>query len=165
MPVKVYRPAVTVTLFKMVGRRDGQAERYAGAERELDLTPFLGDQGTIRTVKDLHQPAGAFTITIPDQVHRGSGDSLYGYIEPMDMVEIRAAREPHRFAGGKLPLLMRGFISSVRRPEGIGKDGTPQRVVVLQGHDMGKLWMITLHHRRHQGHLQDHGRSRLGHDE
>jgi hypothetical protein len=66
-------------------------------------------------------------------------DSLYALIEPMDMIEIRAARRPDKFAGTKLPLIMRGFVSSVRRSESMGEDGTPNRTIMIQGQDSGKL--------------------------
>jgi len=140
--VKVYRPKVEVKLLKMVQRREGSAERYAAAEREIDLTPFLGDGGTIRTGTSLYEAAGGFSISFSDQRHPKTLDTVAAMVEPMDAIEIRAAREPHRFAGQKLPLLMRGWVSEVERVESMSQDGTPQRTVTIQGQDSGKFWMI-----------------------
>lgn len=138
----VYRPAIEVKLLKMVQRRDGSAERYSAAEREIDLTPFLGDGGGVRTLKTIYEAAGGFTITFSDQAHPRTMDSVAAMVEPMDMIEIRGAREPHKTAGGKLPLIMRGWVSDVRRTESVSQDGTPQRTVTIQGQDAGKLWLI-----------------------
>ena len=143
MPVTVFRPAYTVKLIKVVRRNgEGVAERYSGAERELDLTPFLSEGGAVKVVKGIREPAGAFTLAFADQPDPGTLDSLYARIEPMDMIEIRGSREPHRYAGEKLPLLMRGFVSSIRRSEAMGQDGTPQRFVTVIGQDSGKLFLI-----------------------
>lgn len=138
----VYRPQVEVKLLKMVQRRAGSAERYAAAEREIDLTPFLGEGAGIRTLKTIYEAAGGFTITFSDQAHPRTMDTVAAMVEPMDMIEIRGAREPHRFAGQKLPLIMRGWVSDVERSESVSQDGTPQRTVAIQGQDSGKLWLI-----------------------
>jgi hypothetical protein len=139
---KVYRPKVEVKLLKMVKRRDGTAERFTAAEREIDLTPFLGDGGGIRTTKNIYEAAGGFTISFADQPHPRTLDTVAAMVEPMDMVEIRAAREPHRYAGQPLPLIMRGWVSDIARDESIAPDGTPRRQVTIQGQDSGKLWLI-----------------------
>lgn len=142
MAVQVYRPAIHVTLIKLVARRPGDARRYTSANREIDLTPYLGEGGSVHVVKGITEPAGGFTLALPDQPRIPGGDSFYAFIEPMDMIEIRAAREPHLYAGAKLPLIMRGFVSQVRRSESIGPDGEPQRQVTVAGQDSGKLWQI-----------------------
>lgn len=143
MAVRVYHPRIQVTLRKLVSRRgDGVADRYAGAARDIDLTPFLGEHGMVRWSKSLYEAAGGFSITLPDQPHPDLADSLHALVEPMDMIEIRAAREPHRHAGQPLPLVMRGFVSQVRRPQGMTPDGSPQRSVAILGQDCGKLWQI-----------------------
>jgi hypothetical protein len=143
MAVKVYRPAYQVTLTKLVQRSgEGVAERYSGANRTTDLTPFLSEGGAVKVVKGIGEPAGAFTIAFADQPDPSILDSLYARIEPMDMIEIRGSREPHKTAGQPLPLLMRGFVSSVRRSEAIGAEGTPQRFVTVMGQDSGKLFLI-----------------------
>lgn len=140
MAVPVFSPAISVTLVKLVARHDGMAKRYSAAPREIDLTPYLGSAGSLKTAKSLSEPAGGFSITFADRTDPAIGDSLYGLIEPMDAVEIRAARRPELYAGKPLPLIMRGFVSRVRRSETVAEDGSPQRVVVVQGQDAGKLW-------------------------
>lgn len=143
MAVTVYRPAYSVTLTKLVKRSgEGVAERYSGADRQVDLTPFLSEGGAVKVTKGIHDPAGGFAIAFSDQLDGPTQDTLYARIEAMDMIEIRGAREPHSFAGQKLPLIMRGFVSTVRRSESISQDGTPQRQVVIQGQDSGKLFQI-----------------------
>lgn len=142
MTVKVFRPAIEVSLFKMVKRRAGIASRYAESSRKIDLTPYLGDNSSVRTLKSLYEGAGGFTLTFADQPYSETLDTVEAMIEPMDMIEIRAAREPWRYAGAPLPLVMRGWVTSVERPLGLGHDGTPQRSVIVGGQDSGKLWMI-----------------------
>ncbi|HEY0205066.1 MAG TPA: hypothetical protein VGC15_13065 [Acetobacteraceae bacterium] len=142
MSVPVYRWALDVRLLKLVDRKDGVAARYTKADRSIDLTPFLGDGGAVSTTKTLRgEPSGAFSVSFGDQIEPSVRDTVYALVEPMDMIEIRASREPHKYAGKDLPLIMRGFVSSVRRSRNISDD-TPQRGVVISGHDFGKLWMI-----------------------
>ena len=143
MAVTVYRPAYQVTLTKMVKRSgEGVAERYSGADRQVDLTPFLSEGGAIKVTKGISEPAGGFSLAFADQLDGPTQDSLYARIEPMDMIEIRGAREPHAFSGSKLPLIMRGFVSTVRRSESMSQDGTPQRSISVAGQDSGKLFQI-----------------------
>ncbi len=143
MTIIAYQWAMEVVLTKMVLRQDGVAARYTRAQRTIDLTPYLGDGGNVSTTKTLRgQPSGAFQISFGDQADPDAGDTLYALIEPMDMLEIRASRTPHLYAGAKLPLIMRGFVSAVRRSESLGSDGSPSRVVTVAGHDFGKLWEI-----------------------
>jgi len=142
MTITTYTPAVQVLLTKMVARVKGVASRYAATPRQIDITPYLGDAGAIRTVKSILEPAGGFSISFADATDPTIEDSLYALIEPQDMVEIRSSRTPFKYAGQKLPLIMRGLVSSIRRTEGIGPDGKPRRLVVVQGQDFGKLWMI-----------------------
>ncbi|MBU8545784.1 MULTISPECIES: hypothetical protein [Roseomonadaceae] len=143
MAVRVYRPKISVTLIKTVQRSgSGVAERFSGAARQIDLTPFLSDGGAVKVIKGIAEPAGAFAIAFSDRLDQATRDTLSSRIEAMDLLEIRGARQPHLYAGQPLPLLMRGFVSSVRRVESMQPDGTPQRSVVIQGHDAGKLWQI-----------------------
>ena len=82
-------------MFKMVGRtRAGLAHAFTNADASIDLTPYLGVGGSVRTTKGIREPAGTFSLSFPDQMHKTLGDSLYGLIEPMDMIEIRASRHP-----------------------------------------------------------------------
>jgi hypothetical protein len=101
-----------------------------------DLTAWLGDGCTVRTSKSIRSPMGQFTITFVDKEYREDfADSVYYLFAPMDAVEIRVAHD-----GRKTPkLIMRGFVSDVRRDESIGQDGKPVRRVTVIGHDVGKL--------------------------
>ena len=146
---KVFTPQVQVLVYKNVDRTtagDGVplSKRYTGSDRVIDLAPWLSDVGGVRTSKSVRDPAGGFSITLCDRVHGKDLDSLYGLLEPMDMVEIRMSREPHLRGenGGKLPIIMRGFISDIRRPESASAGGKPERTVVVTGQDYGKLWQI-----------------------
>jgi hypothetical protein len=133
---------LSVTLRKLVQRKDSQAGAAAAGADEIDLTPLLADTDSVRTVKSLSQPGGGFTISIADQNQLDLNDTVYALIEPMDLVEIRASRAPQSYVDQKLPLIMRGFVSSVQRAESISDDGTPSRQVVVHGIDFGKLWQI-----------------------
>ena len=132
--VRSATPRLSVILYKTIGREsiDGQravSVRYKGKSERIDLTPFLDDGSVVRTTKDIREPAGAFSITLFDKPQTALAplsvseegmalhlESIYGLIEPMDMVEIRmwnglgTAPSPY-------PIVMRGFVSSVRRSE------------------------------------------------
>lgn len=136
--ITVYQPQIQVTLIKSI-KRTGPATVNPAKGETVDLTPFLGDQGVVRTSKGVAGPTGAFSIVFPDKLFSKTGDTLYAYIEPMDMIEIRWARNP---TGGTLPLAMRGFVAGIRREETMESDGTPQRHVVIEGQDMGRLFEI-----------------------
>lgn len=142
MVVEVRWPVIQILLFKNTGVANGVPYRGAGAGvGALDLTQYLGDAGTVRTMKALDDPCGAFSISFADRENAENGDTCYSLIEPMDMVEIRMARISVG-DGGTPPLVMRGFVSAVRRSETIAPDGTPTRVVVITGQDETKLWFI-----------------------
>lgn len=143
MSIEVYQPGVSVKLLKLIARKDGVASRYAAAERDVDLTPYLGDTGVVRTLKSIYEPAGGFSVSFHDIVDQQSSDTLYALIEPMDMIEIRMARHQEDYAGQQFPLVMRGFVSTIQRVETMSQDGTPQRLVIVQGQDFGKLWKIS----------------------
>lgn len=141
--IPVDMPTITVTLRKLVGRQaNANAERYTAGQVEIDLTPMLGDGTSIRTSKSLYEAAGNWSISLGDQVRQEIRDTIYALVEPMDLIEIRASRWPHLHAGKKLPLVMRGFVSSVRRGEAMDGEGNPQRGVTITGQDYGKLWLI-----------------------
>ena len=142
MPTILQTFGLSVTLKKLVDRANSYAGAAAARQKAIDLTHYMGENDSIRTVKALNQPAGGLTITFADQLSFELQDTIYALIEPMDMIEIRAARLPQDYAGEPLPLIMRGFVSSVQRSEQIGGDGTPQRSVVVRGIDAGKLWQI-----------------------
>lgn len=140
-----HNPQISVKLIKVVNRSAiAPGLAVAGRYRnllEIDLTPYLGDMGGVRTVKGVREPAGGFSMTFADQATDRS-ESLYGLIEPMDLVEIRMARNPSDYPGGRLPIVMRGFVSQVSRPEQVAHDGRVHRSVVVQGQYFGKLWQI-----------------------
>ncbi|WP_147432501.1 hypothetical protein [Pararobbsia silviterrae] len=57
----------------------------------------------------------------------------------MDVIEIRMAHDAYVYAGLDLPIMMRGFVSSVRRTQAMGHEGKPKRIVSVSGHDYGKI--------------------------
>lgn len=155
-------PQVTVRLYKTIDRQtvDGQTAasvRYQSKDEYIDLTPFFNVGSAIRTSKSVREPAGAFVVTFADRPHDpfagvatiawSEVESVYGLIEPMDMIEIRmwsGLGAWKRSANGEplYPIRMRGIVSRVRRTQVIGDDGRPQRQVVITGHDYGKIWQM-----------------------
>lgn len=150
MQVKVYTPQVKVLIHKTIQRKtvDGvvaTSTRYQGTggdTRTIDLTPYLGEGSSVSTNKSVRAPAGGFAIILSDQAIPGGGgiDSLYGLIEPMDLVEIRMSHTAPQ--GGIIPITMRGFVSDIGRDEMMGGDGRPMRRVIIRGQDYGKLWQM-----------------------
>lgn len=146
MPMlKSHVPQLQVRLYKTVSRAtDGAglpvSQRYAGKADYIDLAQYLGDGSSVRTSKSLREPAGGFSITIPDKAVRGGVglESLAGLVEPQDVVEIRMSH--HNVAVP--PVIMRGFVSSIQRTQSMGANGRPQRSVVITGQDYGKIWQM-----------------------
>ncbi len=136
MSIRTFRPRAQATLLKNIVRTDGVSRRYRGARTTVDLTPLLGDHGSLTVRKSLYLPMGQWEITLTDQRDLQTQDTLYSMVEPMDGIEIRLAHAPHEY-GGELPVLMRGFVTGVRRAESIGGDGRPLRRVVIEGADYG----------------------------
>lgn len=148
-------PRIRIWLFKTISRKtaDGSAvvsTRYAGKDPYIDLTKYLNNQSSVSTTKSVREAAGGFSISFADAAQEsffsGEGDdseieSIYGLVEPMDVIEIRmwsglgAAPETP-------PIIMRGFVSAVTRTQGMGDDGRPQRSVVVSGQDYGKIWQM-----------------------
>lgn len=151
MTIRTYEPKVSVKLIKAVRRKEivesmpAISERYAQFNG-VDLTPWFGESGGVRVVKGIREPAGGFSITLADKKHPEFLESLYALIEPMDMVEIRFAHDPYEYAkpkdGYELPVVMRGFVSSVNRAETMGGDGRPVRSIQIAGQDYGKILQI-----------------------
>lgn len=151
-------PQISVRLYKTISRKtvDGQTAvsvRYSGKDEFIDLTPFLNQGSSVVTSKSVREPAGTFSITFADKpqsggIYSGMGlglasalESVYGLVEPMDMVEIRMWHG----VGPKpavLPIKMRGFVSAVQRAQTMGNNGAPVRQVVVSGHDYGKIWQM-----------------------
>ncbi len=149
MSIATYCPTFTITAFKTRARSDsGQPSRMQGLQI-WDLTSYFGDNSEISVSKSLQSPKGSFVITLPDQPfavapeYGGVADTLYGLLEPMDEIEIRLARSPEQYGGNKLPLLMRGFIRSIRRAESMASNGRPQRTTIIQGNDYGWIFEMT----------------------
>jgi hypothetical protein len=108
MNIDLRKPVIQVWLHKNVGRitLNGQApvgQRFAGQRRDVDLTPYLGEGSVVRVTKSVHEPAGAFSISVTDQIDPDMLDSFYTVIEPMDSIEIRISARGYdaaRDAGG-----------------------------------------------------------------
>lgn len=148
--ITIYQPDVQVWLYKTIQRKttngkDAVSQRFQGsADRmKIDLRPYLGDGAGVQASKNVREAAGGFQVTLVDKPdgNDGSYESLYGLIEPMDMIEIRA-RHGTPTDPTQAPIIMRGFVTQVSRQEAIGGDGRPQRSVVISGQDYGKIWQI-----------------------
>lgn len=154
--MNVYHPEIKVTLIKGAPRAGvafddktnavtmPTASRYAKTAGRFDLTPYLGDGAGVRTTKNIREPAGGFSLTLLDMPNPKWEDSIYGLIEPMDMVEIRFRHGFDDELGKEIPIVMRGFVSEVRREEAMGQDGKPARKVIVTGQDSGKILQIFL---------------------
>lgn len=154
MKLKDASPKCTVWLFKTIDREkiDGAwavSTRYSGKDPYIDLTPFLGDTSSVRTSKSTRQPAGGFSISFSDKPQldwasqtspagQQALESVYGLVEPMDVIEIRmwGGSGPRT---GLLPIIMRGFVSEVIRSRSMA-NGVPVRTVTISGQDFGKIW-------------------------
>ena len=136
MTVRTYRPAIQVALLRNIVRTDGVSKRYRGGRTTVDLTPFLGEQGGVVVRKSLYSPLGTWEVTLADQRDGQTQDTLYAMVEPMDGIEIRMARSPEAYPGGP-PVMMRGFVTGVRRSESVSEGGRPLRRVVIEGADYG----------------------------
>lgn len=159
--IKTYQPAAQILLYKTISRTttDGKSvvsQRFQGAAQNhiIDLTPFLSDTTAVRTSKSRTEPAGGFSITLADKpaLIGGGIDSIYGFIEPMDMIEIRLRHSPPNVdannaatygADPQRPtIIMRGFVSDITRTLGMSAEGRPQRNVIISGQDYGKIWQM-----------------------
>ncbi|HFD88180.1 MAG TPA: hypothetical protein ENJ35_10975 [Gammaproteobacteria bacterium] len=135
--VKAYLPKVEVTLIKVVQRDRNRPKPATGPDSIIDLTPYLAEGSVVTFSRGINQPAGVFSIDFPDQMMPQSRDTLYSMVEPMDIIEIRMAREPHKYPSG-LPVVFRGFVSLIKRNEKMS-GGKPQRRVVISGRDWGGI--------------------------
>lgn len=147
MAVETRAPVVEVRLIK--SRRRGEMAPGISADSRLssldaiDLTPMLSESGAIVINKGVRDPAGVFSITVSDQTATHQGrvlDTLYAMVEPLDLVEIRAAHNAQDYSEGP-PVVMRGIVSSVSRGEDISS-GRPARTVTIAGQDFGKILQI-----------------------
>jgi len=139
MPIRTHHPDISVVLTKTIERKNGVSPRYKGLPRKLELKPYISETGSVVTHKSKRESSGTFTLTLTAEPVPEAGDSLYGLIEPMDHIEIRMARDSYKYAGGLLPIVMRGFVSNISLSEGMNDDGIPYRHITVTGHDYGKL--------------------------
>ncbi|MCY0856877.1 hypothetical protein [Cupriavidus sp. D39] len=79
---------------------------------------------------------------LADKIDLDIQDTLYALIEPMDAIEIYMAGSAYKKAPSGPPIMMRGFVSSVQRMEGMSADGKPSRMIVVSGQDYGKIMQI-----------------------
>lgn len=146
--MKTFHPKIEVRLIK-TALRDVLTPGMRAASRyqeftALDLTPFLMEDAAVTTQQYIGGGAGTWSMMLADRVMPQYKETLYGMIEPMDLIEIRMARSPHEYQGAsgdnryRLPVVMRGFVSKVQRSRSI-VDGRPQRNIQLTGHDYGKV--------------------------
>lgn len=146
--VKIRHPKFEVLLKKNVGRpalADGVpvSERFLEQASVIDLAPYLGEHGAVQVNKSVREPSGSFSLTLTDMINPKAQDSLYGLIEPMDIIEIRMLSDGHLFwETGQVPIMMRGFVSEVTRMIGMSTDGKPVRNVTITGQDYGKIWQV-----------------------
>jgi hypothetical protein len=145
--VRTFMPKVSVILRKNIGRSAAGggvpvSERFKGAARTVDLTPYLGDAGGVVVSKSIRQPEGMFSIVLTDRMTPDREDSLYGLIEPMDVIEIRMAHDvsdnDYAALPKHMPLMMRGFVGDIGRDQ-IMTDRGPRRAVMISGQDYGKI--------------------------
>jgi hypothetical protein len=152
MKISLYTPDVRVMLYKTIGRQsvDGQtpiSQRVLDTNKTIDLTPYLGDGCSLRVSKSIREAAGGFSLTLADKPYIGpdSLESLYGLVEPQDLIVIRMRHNLPGSTPGSSPtppVYMRGFVSGISRNEAMGNDGKPVRTVTINGQDYGKLWQI-----------------------
>lgn len=145
--MRTYEPKIEIRLIKANPRKEivpGVPVAYRVSNfRSYDLTKWLGDNGSVRTSKNIRQPAGGFSITFADK--NLNDETLYALIEPMDMVEIRFCHDPFEYSkpneGYRPPVVMRGLVSNISRSE-IMSGGKPVRTVTLTGQDFGKILQV-----------------------
>jgi len=143
--MRVYAPSIKVRLIKSSARTElapgvPVAKRFADLT-EINLTPFLGESGTVTTTKGVRNPSGTFSITFADQAHPRLLDTVYALIEPMDMVEIRFGNKPGEH--NNPPVVMRGLVSSIMRNE-IMTGEKPIRTITVGGKDFGMILEINM---------------------
>lgn len=137
-------PGLSVILKKNVGRSTVTtgvpvSDRFVGIQKTIDLAPFIGDHGGIRVSKSVRSAAGTFVVELTDMIKIDAQDSIYGLAEPMDVIEIRMAGDSYKTS--TMPIMMRGFVSNVRRSMLMTERG-PERKVIITGMDYGKIWQI-----------------------
>jgi hypothetical protein len=154
MYTKVRKPNIQVLLHKVVTRTSAtgnpspatnQSTHIASTINVFDITGRLGEGSAVRVQKSVRDSSGAFSIDFVDKYVPRTEDTLYSFIEPMDMLEIRFAGDAYSYAssqGQKLPIMMRGFVSNIERSQSMGADGKPRRTVHVTGFDYHKILQL-----------------------
>jgi hypothetical protein len=161
MTVQVFSPQISVILRKNIGRATvagtiAASQRFQGTARTLDLTPYLGETGSVVVSKDIRGAMGSWSVTLADDLAPGGLETLAGVIEPMDVIEIRMARDVSKYAGAferHMPIAMRGFVNEVRRSQQMTDSG-PRRTVTITGGDYG-LILNTIRYALYPGYVPD----------
>lgn len=131
MTTRTFSPKTEVTLTKVV-RRTGP-DRLNKEISDLDLTRWLGENGSVVVHRDINSPTHV-SITLADRMDSATEDTLYSLIEPMDAITVRMARQPHKH--NRIPVIARALVDSVRRTEVMGQDNKPVRAVVIEATDI-----------------------------
>lgn len=142
-----FHPGCEVTIWHKTNS-EGDVAEYKITSLNTVATPYLsfGDNGGVTVSKGLYDPAGEFQVRLPDMPINltvngvAARDSLYGFIEPMDRVEIRMNRD--QLPPGQMPVVLRGFVRGVGREETMDSQGRPIRTLVISGHDFGCAFSI-----------------------
>jgi hypothetical protein len=120
---KIYHPKIEIKLIKVAAHSAapiGEISRNADnktktpyraantAEPSIDLVPFLADGSRVRIANGVHEPAGAWAITVADVPHETKSvgprvESLAALVEPGDLIEFRLAHDPHEYADTPSP--------------------------------------------------------------
>lgn len=143
--MKTYQPRIKVTLVK-TARRGSVAPGIEAAKRyqefeAIDLTPLLAESMPISVHRSISDTTGQWSLMLIDKMMAAYGETVYAMIEPNDVIEIGFAHNAAEY-GGKLPVVMRGFVTTVRRRRAIDPGGRPMRTLTVTGHDYGKLLEI-----------------------
>jgi hypothetical protein len=149
--MNVDRPALSVRLYKNVVRTTiggnlAASDRARAGAFNVDLTPYITENGHVKTNKSRQSISGTFDIMLADIMRPDTMDSIYASIEPMDLIEIRFCRNQsdpaYKSIPGNIPVVMRGFVSKITRSRAMSADGKPFMGVSISGHDYGKLFEI-----------------------
>lgn len=139
--IRTYTPEIEVRLIKTARRSELATGKQAASRYQelsgIDLTPFLV-AGEPVSIRQQMGAAAAWNISLADCVMPDYGESLYAMIEPNDMIEIRMARASYEYDGGKVPVVLRGFVSSVDRARA-NMGGQLHRRVHVAGADYSKI--------------------------
>lgn len=138
MPQKIesFRPYCQVIL----KHREDDADGNPRPPVNIDITKHLADTGSIHVTRTL-DCISQFSIQLQDiPLNFFTEDSLYGFVEIMDVIVVYLAREKID-TGPKIPVI-RGYVRDVRRSESISEDGRPVRIIQISGMCLGCAFVI-----------------------